>query len=109
MIKRLQYKTILKAAAASSVEEIEAEKKIDMLKARRTAHAKYMKTMKSEKQANWSRQVFRIPLPCEVESKLVKGDNIKGMVKGMVFMIDMKKKSDMEEYVGAVAAPTPEK
>jgi len=27
----------------------------------------------------------------------------------MVFMIDMKKKSDMEEYVGAVAAPTPEK
>jgi len=65
-----------------------------MLKARRTVHAKYMKTMKSEKQANWSRQVFRIPLPCEVESKLVnrehKGDN----VKGMVFMIDMKKKSD---------------
>jgi len=104
-----EYKTILKAAAASLVEEIEAEKKIDMLKARRTAHAKYMKTMKSEKQANWSRQVFRIPLPCEVESKLVnrehKGDN----VKGMVFMIDMKKKSDMEEYVGAVAAPTPEK
>jgi len=61
-----EHKTILKAAVAGSVEEIEAEKKIDMLKARRTAHAKYMKTMKSEIQANWSRQVFRIPLPCEV-------------------------------------------
>ena len=72
------------------------------MKARKNAAEAKTEEWKSAKKANWKVQVFRVPLPCEVELRIYK-TRLKGNAeKGRIIMIDLKKKME-DVYVGAVS------